>query len=58
MLVPDITAVAVFEVGHAASIEVPGAKMSTQGPLFENDDSLSYRVEEPTVIAAGSDAGE
>src|SRR4029434_10411142 len=36
----------------------PGAKMSTQVPKLEKDDRASLLVVEPTVMAAGTRAGE
>src|SRR5688572_26827682 len=36
----------------------PGAKMSKQLPKFENEDRASVLVLEPTVMAAGTRAGE
>ena len=42
----------------AALMLEPGATMSTQGPLFEKLDLLSILSLEPTVIAAGTNAGE
>src|SRR5262245_12701226 len=35
----------------------PGAKMSTQVPMLENEDLASVRVVAPTVIAAATRAG-
>ena len=36
----------------------PGAKISTTAPKFENDERASVIVDEPTVIAAATRAGE
>jgi hypothetical protein len=56
--VPEIVLVAVSLVRHAEVMLLPGAKMSTQVPKFENDERASVVVVEPTVIAAGARAGE
>jgi hypothetical protein len=56
--VPLIVLVAVSLVDHAETMLDPGAKMSTTLPKFENDDRASEIVEEPTVIAALTRAGE
>ena len=56
--VPLMVLIAVVEVCHAAVIEDPGAKMSTQVPKLENEDLASVLVVEPTVMAEGSEAGE
>jgi hypothetical protein len=58
MLVPLIVLEAVFELYHADKILDPGAKTLTQVPWLLKDDSASWLVVEPTVITAGSDAGE
>ena len=50
--------VAVSEVFHVEVIDEPGAKMSTQVPIFENDDRASEEVVEPTVKAPEARAGE
>jgi hypothetical protein len=39
-------------------ISEPGAKMSTQVPIFEKEDRASVVVVEPTVIALAARAGE
>ena len=56
--VPEIVFVAVSLVFHDDVMLLPGAKMSTQVPKFENDERASVVVVEPTVIALGSRAGE
>ena len=56
--VPEIVFVAVSLVFHDEVMLLPGAKMSTQVPKFENDERASVVVVEPTVIALGSRAGE
>jgi hypothetical protein len=56
--VPLMVLVAVLLVYHAEIIDEPGAKISTQVPKFENDERASVLVVEPTVIAAGTLAGE
>ena len=56
--VPLSVAVAVLLVLHADRMPDPGAKMSTTLPKFENDDRASLLVDEPTVIAAATRAGE
>ena len=56
--VPEIVLVAVSLVRHAEVMPLPGAKISTQVPKFENDERVSVVVVEPTVIAAGARAGE
>ena len=56
--VPEIVLVAVSLVLHAEVMLLPGAKMSTQVPKFENEERASGVVVEPTVIAAGARAGE
>ena len=58
MLVPLIVLVAVLEVFHADNILEPGAKTLTQVPWLLKVDFKSWLVVEPTVITAGSDAGE
>jgi len=58
MLVPLIVVEAVLEVHHADKISEPGANTLTQVPLLLKDVSKSSLVVEPTVITAGSDAGE
>jgi len=49
--VPLIVFVAVSLVSHADVMLVPGAKMSTMLPKFENEDRASVFVLDPTVIA-------
>ena len=56
--VPEIVLVAVSLVLHVEVMLLPGAKMSTHVPKFENDDRASVVVVEPTVIAAGARAGD
>src|SRR6476660_265118 len=56
--VPEIVLVAVSLVLHADVMLLPGAKMSTQVPKFENDERTSVIVVEPTVIALAVRAGE
>lgn len=58
MDVPLIVAVAVSLVHHADWIDEPGAKISTTLPKFENDDRASLIVDDPTVIASLTRAGE
>ena len=36
----------------------PGAKMSTQGPTFEKPERASVMVDEATVVAVNSPAGD
>jgi hypothetical protein len=56
--VPLRVAVAVSLVRHVDRMLDPGAKMSTTLPKFENDDRVSVRVEDPTVIASATRAGD
>ena len=56
--VPEIVLVAVSLVLHADVILLPGAKMSTHVPKFENEERASLIVVEPTVIALAVRAGE
>ena len=56
--VPEIVLVAVSLVLHADVMLLPGAKMSTQVPKFENEERASVVVVEPTVIALAARAGE
>ena len=56
--VPEIVLVAVSLVLHDEVILLPGAKMSTQVPKFENEERASVIVVEPTVIALATRAGE
>jgi hypothetical protein len=56
--VPLIVFVAVSLVDHADVMLEPGAKMSTTLPKFENDDRASVLVDDPTVIASLTRAGE
>ena len=56
--VPEIVLVAVSLVLHADVMLLPGAKMSTHVPKFENEERASVVVVEPTVIAAAARAGE
>jgi hypothetical protein len=49
--VPEIMLVAVSLVFHDDVMSLPGAKMSTQVPKFENEDRASLVVVQPTVIA-------
>lgn len=50
--VPLIVLVAVLLVYQAEVIDEPGAKMSRQVPMLENDDRASVLVVEPTVMAS------
>ena len=43
---------------HADKMPEPGAKISTTLPKFENEERPSDIVEDPTVIAAATRAGE
>ena len=56
--VPEIVLVAVSLVLHADVILLPGAKMSTQVPKFENEERASLVVVDPTVIALAARAGD
>lgn len=56
--VPLIVLVAVSLVFQAEVIDEPGAKMSRQVPMLENEDRASVLVVEPTVIASVTRAGE
>jgi hypothetical protein len=56
--VPERVAVAVLDVYHADWIEEPGAKRSRQVPMLEKEERASIEVEEPTVMAAATRAGE
>jgi hypothetical protein len=56
--VPLIVLVAVSLVDHVEVMLEPGAKMSTTLPKFENDDRASVRLDDPTVIASATRAGE
>jgi hypothetical protein len=56
--VPEIVLVAVSLVFHDEVMLLPGAKMSTHVPKFENEERASVIVVEPTVIALGARAGE
>ena len=56
--VPLKVAVAVSLVRQADTMLEPGAKISTTLPKFENDERASFIVEEPTVMAALTRAGE
>src|ERR1051325_3904428 len=56
--VPEIVLVAVSLVFHDEVMLLPGAKMSTHVPKFENEERASVVVVEPTVIAVGARAGE
>src|SRR5215218_171082 len=56
--VPEIVFVAVSLVLHDEVMLLPGAKMSTHVPKFENEDRASLIVVEPTVIALAARAGE
>ena len=56
--VPLKVAVAVSLVNHADKIPEPGANISTTLPKFENDDRESELVDDPTVIASLTRAGE
>ena len=56
--VPLNVAVAVSLPFDDDSMLDPGAKISTTLPKFENDERASFIVDEPTVIAAATRAGE
>ena len=56
--VPEIVLVAVSLVFHDDVMLLPGAKMSTHVPKFENEERASLVVVEPTVMALGARAGE
>ena len=56
--VPLMVFVAVLEVFQAEVMLDPGAKMSRQVPMLENDERASVCVVEPTVIAVPTRAGE
>ena len=56
--VPLIVAVAVSPVRAADRIRAPGANRSRQLPQFENDARASALSEAPTVMPAGSRAGD
>ena len=56
--VPLNVAVAVSLPLDDDSMLDPGAKISTTLPKFENDERASFIVDEPTVIAAATRAGE
>ena len=58
MDVPLIVLVAVLLPIQGALILLPGAKISTQVPQLEKEDSASVLVVEATVIAESSLAGE
>ena len=50
--------VAVLLVYQDDVMRLPGAKMSTHVPKFENDDLASLEVVDPTVMAEAALAGE
>jgi hypothetical protein len=50
--------VALSLVFHAEVMLEPGAKMSRQLPKLENEERASVLVVAPTVLAAGTRAGE
>jgi len=56
--VPLKVAPAVSLVNQEDKIPEPGAKMSTTLPKFENEDRESEVVDDPTVIASPTRAGE
>src|ERR1044072_8261573 len=56
--VPLKVAVAVSLVFHDDKMLEPGAKISTTLPKFENDERASVCVDDPTVIASLTRAGE
>jgi hypothetical protein len=58
MEVPDKTAVAESSLNQVDKIETPGANKSTQVPKLEKDARASVLPVAPTVIAAGTLAGE
>ncbi len=47
-----------FDVYHAERIPDPGAKISRQVPMLENDERASVVVVEPVVMALAARAGE
>src|SRR5262249_41707442 len=55
--VPLIVFVAVSLVFHAEVMFTPGAKMSRQGPKFENEARLLLLSVGPTVVGVASPAG-
>jgi len=56
--VPEIVLVAVVEVDQAEVMFEPGANTSTHEPKLENEDRASTAVDEATVTAETSAAGE
>ena len=58
MEVPLFVEAAVLEEKPADKIRSPGAKISTQAPIFENVASRSIEVLAATVTAFGALAGE
>jgi hypothetical protein len=56
--VPLSVAVAVSLVNHAEGMLEPGAKISTTLPKLENDERASLIVDDPTVIASATRAGD
>ena len=56
--VPEIVLVAVVEVDQAEVMFEPGANTSTHEPKLENEDRASTEVDEATVTADASAAGE
>ena len=56
--VPLNVAVAVSLVRQADTMLEPGAKISTTLPKFENDERASFIVDDPTVIASATRAGD
>lgn len=56
--VPLKVAPAVSLVNQADTMLEPGAKISTTLPKFENDERASFIVDDPTVIASATRAGE
>ena len=50
--------VAVVLVDQAEVMALPGAKIETQDPKFENEERASVLVVEPTISASVTRAGE
>jgi len=58
MLVPERDSTASLALDPAERMSWPGARISTAGPKLENSARESLMVEAPTVMAAGTRAGE
>ena len=56
--VPSMVLVAVVLVDQAEVMALPGAKIETQDPKFENEERASVLVVEPTISASVTRAGE